>query len=226
MAPTYFDQFLITHYMLIPLILLAIIFPNAAFPTSREWLTSRYLTLQKWLITKLTCNLFTPLGVATHMWVPLLIALLMILMTLNSLGLLPYTCTPTTQLSVTLCLAAPIWLTTVVLGLLYDPNSAFAHYLPKGTPAMIAPLLVLIETASTFVRPMALAVRMTANLTAGHLLIQLISSAVMALSTSVPILAMLTAVPLALLTVLEIGVAIIQAYVFILLVTLYLQENT
>lgn len=86
-------------------------------------------------------------------------------------------------------------------------------------------MLVIIETASLLIRPIALGVRLTANLTAGHLLIQLTSTAVLALINSITLTASITLITLILLTCLEIAVALIQAYVFVLLLTLYLQEN-
>uniref|UniRef100_A0A8B9MRD6 ATP synthase F(0) complex subunit a n=1 Tax=Accipiter nisus TaxID=211598 RepID=A0A8B9MRD6_9AVES len=85
--------------------------------------------------------------------------------------------------------------------------------------------LILIETTSLLIRPLALGVRLTANLTAGHLLIQLISTATITLLPILPTVSILTSLILLLLTILEIAVAIIQAYVFVLLLSLYLQEN-
>uniref|UniRef100_A0A8C3QZW2 ATP synthase F(0) complex subunit a n=1 Tax=Cyanoderma ruficeps TaxID=181631 RepID=A0A8C3QZW2_9PASS len=85
--------------------------------------------------------------------------------------------------------------------------------------------LVIIETTSLLIRPFALGVRLTANLTAGHLLIQLISTATIALFPTIPAVSLLTLLILLLLTILEVAVAIIQAYVFVLLLSLYLQEN-
>lgn len=86
-------------------------------------------------------------------------------------------------------------------------------------------MLIIIETISLFIRPLALGVRLTANLTAGHLLIQLSATAVFVLLPLMPAVAVSTLVLMALLNILEIAVAIIQAYVFVLLLTLYLQEN-
>uniref|UniRef100_A0A8C3TC50 ATP synthase F(0) complex subunit a n=1 Tax=Chelydra serpentina TaxID=8475 RepID=A0A8C3TC50_CHESE len=77
-----------------------------------------------------------------------------------------------------------------------------------------------------FIRPLALGVRLTANLTAGHLLSQLTSTATIALLPTIPTLSLLTITIVLLLTALELAVAIIQAYVFVLLLNLYLQENT
>uniref|UniRef100_A0A8B9RWV5 ATP synthase F(0) complex subunit a n=1 Tax=Accipiter nisus TaxID=211598 RepID=A0A8B9RWV5_9AVES len=94
-----------------------------------------------------------------------------------------------------------------------------------STPTPLIPALILIETTSLLIRPLALGVRLTANLTAGHLLIQLISTASTVLLPILPTVSILTTLILLLLTILEIAVAIIQAYVFVLLLSLYLQEN-
>lgn len=141
------------------------------------------------------------------------------------LGLLPYTFTPTTQLSLNLGLAVPFWLATVLLGLRNQPTHALGHLLPEGTPTVLIPILIIIETISLFIRPLALGVRLTANLTAGHLLIQLIATAACVLLPLIPVVGLLTVIILILLTLLEVAVAMIQAYVFVLLLSLYLQEN-
>uniref|UniRef100_A0A3Q0RM79 ATP synthase F(0) complex subunit a n=1 Tax=Amphilophus citrinellus TaxID=61819 RepID=A0A3Q0RM79_AMPCI len=116
-------------------------------------------------------------------------------------------------------------LATVIIGIRYQPTHALGHLLPEGTPVLLIPVLIIIETISLFIRPLALGVRLTANLTAGHLLIQLIATAASVLLPLIPTVALLTAILLLLLTLLEVAVAIIQAYVFVLLLSLYLQEN-
>ncbi|OSJ19287.1 ATP synthase F0 subunit A, partial [Bradyrhizobium canariense] len=151
--------------------------------------------------------------------------LLLFLLTLTILGLLPYTFTPTTQLSLNMAFAVPLWFATVIIGIRNQPTHALGHLLPEGTPTLLIPVLIIIETISLFIRPLALGVRLTANLTAGHLLIQLIATAAFVLLPLIPTVAILTAVLLFLLTLLEIAVAIIQAYVLVLLLSLYLQEN-
>ena len=127
------------------------------------------------------------------------------LLTLNILGLLPYTFTPTTQLSLNMGLAVPLWLATVIIGIRTQPTHALGHFLPEGTPTPLIPVLIIIETISLFIRPLALGVRLTANLTAGHLLIHLISSAAFVLAPMIPTVAILTAILLFLLTLLESG---------------------
>nr|UDD75285.1 ATPase subunit 6 [Simenchelys sp. YL-2021] len=226
MALNFFDQFMSPTYMGIPLMALALTLPWLLFPTpTPRWLNNRLLTLQSWFINQFTQQLLLPLNVGGHKWAVMFTSLMVFLLTINLLGLLPYTFTPTTQLSLNLGLAVPLWLATVVIGMRNQPTAALGHLLPEGTPALLIPVLIIIETISLFIRPLALGVRLTANLTAGHLLIQLIATAVFVLLPMMTTVALLTAVVLFLLTLLEVAVAMIQAYVFVLLLSLYLQEN-
>nr|BBG74440.1 ATPase subunits 6 [Maurolicus muelleri] len=226
MTLSFFDQFLSPVFMGIPLIILALTLPWILFPTpSGRWLDNRLLTLQSWFINRFTQQLLTPLNLAGHKWATLLTSLMLFLISLNMLGLLPYTFTPTTQLSLNLGLAVPLWLATVIIGMRNQPTAALGHLLPEGTPTLLIPVLSIIETISLFIRPLALGVRLTANLTAGHLLIGLISTAAVVLLPLMPAVAILTTTVLFLLTLLEVAVAMIQAYVFVLLLSLYLQEN-
>nr|YP_003345208.1 ATP synthase F0 subunit 6 [Cynoponticus ferox]BAI53307.1 ATPase subunit 6 [Cynoponticus ferox] len=226
MMLNFFDQFMTPVYMGIPLMALALTLPWLLYPTpSQRWLNNRLLTLQNWSISRFTQQLFTPINIGGHKWAILLTSLMMFLFTTNLLGLLPYTFTPTTQLSLNMGFAVPLWLATVILGMRNQPTAALGHLLPEGTPPPLIPVLIIIETISLFIRPLALGVRLTANLTAGHLLIQLIATAAFVLLPMMPTVAVLTATVLFLLTLLEVAVAMIQAYVFVLLLSLYLQEN-
>nr|YP_009116235.1 ATP synthase F0 subunit 6 [Vanmanenia pingchowensis]AJD22549.1 ATP synthase F0 subunit 6 [Vanmanenia pingchowensis]AOR52835.1 ATP synthase F0 subunit 6 [Vanmanenia pingchowensis] len=226
MAMSFFDQFASPSYMGIPLIAIAIALPWVLLPLpSLRWMNNRLITVQGWLINRFTNQLMMPLNAEGHKWALLLASLMVFLFTTNMLGLLPYTFTPTTQLSLNMGLAVPLWLATVLIGLRNQPTIALGHLLPEGTPIPLIPVLIIIETISLFIRPLALGVRLTANLTAGHLLIQLIATAVFVLLPMMPTVAILTATVLFLLTLLEVAVAMIQAYVFVLLLSLYLQEN-
>nr|AHU88259.1 ATP synthase 6 [Apteronotus rostratus]AHU88261.1 ATP synthase 6 [Apteronotus rostratus]AZB87540.1 ATP synthase F0 subunit 6 [Apteronotus rostratus] len=226
MAPNFFDQFSSPTHFGVPLIMVALAFPWILYPTpSNRWLENRLITLQNWFINRFTQQLLLPLNPEGHKWALMLSSLMIFLISLNLLGLLPYTFTPTTQLSLNLGLAVPFWLATVLIGMRNRPTAALAHLLPEGTPPLLIPILIVIETVSLFIRPLALGVRLTANLTAGHLLIQLIATATAVLLPMTVTLAMLTMTVLFLLTLLEVAVAMIQAFVFILLLSLYLQEN-
>nr|YP_010892832.1 ATP synthase F0 subunit 6 [Nannoperca obscura]AEB26569.1 ATP synthase F0 subunit 6 [Nannoperca obscura]AGG69039.1 ATP synthase F0 subunit 6 [Nannoperca obscura]WJQ22536.1 ATP synthase F0 subunit 6 [Nannoperca obscura] len=226
MTLSFFDQFMSPVFLGIPLIAIALILPCIIFPTpTTRWLNNRLIAVQSWLINQFTSQLFLPLNPGAHKWAVMFMSLMLFLISLNMLGLLPYTFTPTTQLSLNMGLAVPLWLATVIIGMRNQPTVALGHLLPEGTPTLLIPVLIIIETISHFIRPLALGVRLTANLTAGHLLIQLIATAAFVLLPLMPTVALLTAALLFLLTLLEVAVAMIQAYVFVLLLSLYLQEN-
>nr|UZC57560.1 ATP synthase F0 subunit 6 [Eutropis multifasciata] len=223
---SFFDQFSSPQILGIPLIFLAMLLPILLVVTDTNRLVpNRITTMQTWLALLFTKQLMLPMNKAGHKWAAILLSLMLFLLSLNMLGLLPYTFTPTTQLSMNMGLAIPLWLATVLIGLRNQPTMSLGHLLPEGTPTPLVPVLIIIETISLFIRPLALGVRLTANLTAGHLLIQLISTAVFVLLPIMTTTASITYIVLLLLTGLEVAVAMIQAYVFTLLLSLYLQEN-
>nr|ALO77385.1 ATP synthase F0 subunit 6 [Agrilus sp. AGR01] len=139
----------------------------------------------------------------------------------NFLGLFPYIFTGTSHLSMTLALALPLWLSFMIYGWINNTIHMLAHLVPQGTPPALMPFMVCIETISNIIRPGTLAVRLTANMIAGHLLLTLLGNTGNSLSTY--FIGGLVMVQLALLT-LESAVSIIQAYVFAVLSTLYSSE--
>nr|QXU60325.1 ATP synthase F0 subunit 6 [Pternistis swainsonii] len=223
---SFFDQFSSPYLLGVPLILPSLLLPALLLPSpGHRWISNRLSTLQLWSTHLITKQLMTPLNKTGHKWALLLTSLILMLLSINLMGLLPYTFTPTTQLSMNMALAIPLWLATLLTGLRNQPSASLAHLLPEGTPTPLIPALIMIETTSLLIRPLALGVRLTANLTAGHLLIQLISTATITLLPMMPSISALTTLILFLLTILEVAVAMIQAYVFVLLLSLYLQEN-
>nr|YP_011004469.1 ATP synthase F0 subunit 6 [Mesechinus orientalis]WPT27124.1 ATP synthase F0 subunit 6 [Mesechinus orientalis] len=221
-----FTSFITPTFMGLPVTILIIMFPSLLFIKHSRLITNRIMALQQWMIKMVTKQMMNTHNTKGQTWTLLLISLIMFIASTNILGLLPHTFTPTTQLSMNLGMAIPLWAGTVILGFRLKLKSSLAHFLPQGTPLPLIPMLIIIETISLFIQPMALAVRLTANITAGHLLIHLIGSATLSLITIYTSTAMITFVILLLLTILEIAVALIQAYVFTLLVSLYLHDNS
>nr|YP_009024884.1 ATP synthase F0 subunit 6 [Allochrocebus lhoesti]AHN49867.1 ATP synthase F0 subunit 6 [Allochrocebus lhoesti] len=203
-----------------------ILFPMLLIPTSKHLINNRLITIQHNLIQPILKQMMITHNAKGQTWSLMLVSLIIFIAMTNLLGLLPHSFTPTTQLSMNLAMAIPLWAGTVITGLRFKTKNSLAHLLPQGTPTLLIPMLVLIETTSLLIQPMALAVRLTANITAGHLLMHLIGSTVLALLTINLPVALLTYTLLMLLTILEIAVALIQAYVFTLLVSLYLHNNT
>nr|AIW06214.1 ATP synthase F0 subunit 6 [Siphlonurus sp. MT-2014] len=139
----------------------------------------------------------------------------------NFLGLFPYIFTSSSHLTFTLALALPLWLSFMIYGWINHTQHMFAHLVPQGTPPVLMPFMVCIETISNVIRPGTLAVRLAANMIAGHLLMTLLGNT--GPSLSLTILSFLIIGQIALL-VLESAVAIIQSYVFAVLSTLYSSE--
>nr|WDD44865.1 ATP synthase subunit 6 [Crocidura batakorum] len=221
-----FASFITPTMLGLPIVMLIILFPSIMFPAPNRLITNRLTTLQYWLIQLTSKQMMMIHNQKGQTWTLMLMSLILFIGSTNLLGLLPHSFTPTTQLSMNLAMAIPLWAGAVIIGFRYKTKSSLAHFLPQGTPLPLIPMLVIIETISLFIQPMALAVRLTANITAGHLLIHLIGGATLVLSNISPATALITFIILIMLTVLEFAVALIQAYVFTLLVSLYLHDNT
>nr|AKI84696.1 ATP synthase F0 subunit 6 [Crocidura sp. JAE-2015] len=221
-----FASFATPTMMGLPIVILIIMFPTMMFPTPNRLITNRLTTLQQWLIQLTSKQMMIIHNKKGQTWTLMLMSLILFIGSTNLLGLLPHSFTPTTQLSMNLGMAIPLWAGAVITGFRYKTKASLAHFLPQGTPLPLIPMLIIIETISLFIQPMALAVRLTANITAGHLLIHLIGGATLVLSNISPTTALITFIILMMLTILEFAVALIQAYVFTLLVSLYLHDNT
>nr|WEW63529.1 ATP synthase F0 subunit 6 [Galegeeska rufescens] len=221
-----FASFITPTLVGMPIVTLIIAFPNILFPQPKRLLNNRWVTIQQWLISLILKQMMSMHNTKGRTWSLMLISLILFIGSTNLLGLLPHSFTPTTQLSMNLGMAIPLWAGAVIMGFRHKTKSSLAHFLPQGTPIPLIPMLIIIETISLFIQPMALAVRLTANITAGHLLIHLIGGATLVLMSISTPTAMITFTILILLTILEFAVALIQAYVFTLLVSLYLHDNT
>nr|AVJ52318.1 ATP synthase F0 subunit 6 [Eurygaster dilaticollis] len=151
----------------------------------------------------------------------LTIALFMFILTNNAMGLLPYVFTSSSHLVFTMTLALPLWLSIMLFGWINHTNHMFTHLVPMGTPAILMPFMVLIETISNLIRPGSLAVRLTANMIAGHLLMSLLGNN--SINASNIVLIFIMSIQM-MLMMFETAVAIIQAYVFSVLSTLYTSE--
>jgi len=151
------------------------------------------------------------------------ISLFLIVVINNFYGLFRYIFTSSRHLTITLSLAIPLWVSFILLGWVNYTKYIFAHIVPHGTPSLLISFIVLIESVSNIIRPGTLAVRLTANIIAGHLLITLLGNQTASASCLLVSVLLFTQI---LLLLLESGVAIIQAYVIIVLSTLYSREIT
>nr|AQM40062.1 ATP synthase F0 subunit 6 [Capnogryllacris melanocrania] len=191
-------------------------------PTSFWFLPSRHHILWNKIINTLHFEFKTLIGPWGYNGSTFIfISLFSLILFNNFLGLFPYIFTSTSHLTMTLTLALPLWLSFMIYGWLNHTQHMFAHLVPQGTPPILMPFMVCIETISNIIRPGTLAVRLAANMIAGHLLLTLLGNTGPTLTTSLFMFLLIG--QLALLT-LEAAVAMIQSYVFAVLATLYSSE--
>jgi len=198
------------------LIIILILFPCYwAVPTNINIFFSNIVNILHKEI-KVTLGKTTPIGTSLF-----LISILIFIIHNNVIGLLPYIFTASSHITITLTLALPFWASLILFGWINSAVNMLAHLVPQGTPAILMMFIVLIETIRNIIRPLTLAVRLTANIIAGHLLITLIGNQA-AVRSIITLLGVINA--FILLTILEMAVAFIQAYVFAVLLTLYVNE--
>lgn len=169
-------------------------------------------------------------GLTLTAYTPILYSLLVLLLTLNLIGMLPYLFTLTAHIAVTLLLSLIINLAIVLRLVSRHGLLALNTFLPKDVPVPVLPLLILIETVSYVIKALTLAVRLFANITSGHILLTILlgfAYATLLTGTSIPLLlvALLILSLCLILTLLELGVAIVQASVFTLLTSLYVADS-
>nr|YP_010735824.1 ATP synthase F0 subunit 6 [Myrmeleomastax wideis]WEL32799.1 ATP synthase F0 subunit 6 [Myrmeleomastax wideis] len=149
------------------------------------------------------------------------ISILMMMVLNNFMGLFPYIFTSTSHLAMTLSIALPIWISFMLYGWIINTNNMFTHLVPQGTPNILMSFMVLIETISNIIRPGTLAVRLSANMIAGHLLLTLIGNTGTSISYKLMLFMLIIQL---MLMMLESAVAVIQGYVFSVLSILYSSE--
>nr|QQQ88923.1 ATP synthase F0 subunit 6 [Hyalella franciscae] len=188
-----------------------------------QWVVStRYTSLFNKLKIYLYSE-FYPIVKKTSFILLISLSMLLFIMFNNVMGLFPYVFTSSAHLSLSLSLGLSMWISLMMYGWLNNSSNLLVHLIPQGTPFILMPFMVIIETISNAIRPGTLAVRLSANMIAGHLLLSLLSDAFSI--TPLLLTPLLLSAELALMS-LEVAVAFIQSYVFSVLVTLYISEFT
>nr|NP_008176.1 ATP synthase F0 subunit 6 [Katharina tunicata]AAC48363.1 ATPase subunit 6 [Katharina tunicata] len=158
-------------------------------------------------------------------FINMVISIFLLLILVNLSGLLPYVFSLSSHLSFAFCFGLPFWLSLIFSGDLYV-SEVVSHLLPSGAPGILNPFLVLVETVSISVRPITLSVRLAANMSAGHIILGLIGSYLSVGLFCYPILVLgLLLFVQVFYFLFEIGVSLIQAYIFSLLVSLYSDDH-
>ena len=151
---------------------------------------------------------------------PFVFTLFMFILFANMIGLVPGSFAVTSHVIVTFALAAVVFLGVTLIAIAKHGLKFFSYFLPPDTPLYMAPLLVPIEVISYLARPITLSLRLFANMMAGHTMLHVFAGFVIALGVfGIAPMAVIVA-----LYVLELLVALLQAYVFAILTCLYLHD--
>jgi len=148
-------------------------------------------------------------------------ALFMFVLFCNMFGMVPYSFTVTSHIIVTFGLAAFVFIGITIIGFIKHGFGYLKLFVPSGVPAILLPLIIIIEIVSYLSRPMSLSVRLFANMMAGHTMMKVFGGFVISLGIVGGWLPLSFSVAL---TGLEILVAFLQAYVFAILTCIYLND--
>ena len=160
-------------------------------------------------------------GTEGRRYFPFIFTLFVFILFCNTLGMVPFSFTPTSHIIVTFALAFVVFVGVTIIGFAKNGTGFLRLFAPAGVPMALMPLLVPIEVISYFVRPISLSVRLFANMMAGHTMLKVFGGFVVSLGLLLGWAPLLFLVAL---TGLEIGIALLQAYVFTILTCLYLHD--
>nr|YP_010987697.1 ATP synthase F0 subunit 6 [Psyllopsis discrepans]WON66129.1 ATP synthase subunit 6 [Psyllopsis discrepans] len=198
------------------------IFTIMFIPTSYWKIKSRY-NMKMNYITNILNNEFKMLFMKNIMMkgsTLICVSLFFFIMINNLTSNFPYTFCCSAHLVFSISLSIPIWMSIIIFCWINLTKSMLSHLVPSGTPTTLMPLMVMIEMSSNLIRPFALAVRLTANLIAGHLLMALLGNT-MNINNNYWMIILLVQTTF---MMFELMVAMIQSYVFSVLMTLYSSE--
>lgn len=228
---SYFDHFILINiinpYITDSLIImLGVIVLWTLMNYSKKIIPSRFQSSIEIIIEHWALLIEENLGEKSKFYILPLFSLFIFILTINLFGFFLYTFPVTTHISITFGAAFSIWLSILILGFYKFRTSFFSIFMPLGAPLNLSPLLVLIEVASNLSKPVALGMRLAANLTAGHILLAILANFSMkllffssSLTNLFPIFIIIFMVGL------EVGVLVIQAYVFCMLTMIYIKDS-
>ena len=189
------------------------------------------LTIFKQLYIFIYNIILTYLPYKARIYFPFFLYLFLYIVTTNLIGILPYAFTMTSHLSITFTLSFMVWFGCVIIGFTYNGLRFFSLFLPKGIPFVLVPFLVAIETISYIFRSVSLALRLFANIVAGHILLDTLALFLHKMLypstftfTNI-LIAILPFIMCIVLILFECVVAVLQGYIFIVLSCIYLKDS-
>jgi len=188
---------------------------------SRQLVPSKLQSLVEMLVEFIRGIILDTMGPDGMRFFPFIASLFVFILFANMLGLIPGSYTVTSQIVVTAAFALTVYGMSVVLGFVLHGLKFIGILIPPGTPGWLLPLMMPIELVSQLARPVSLAVRLFANMTAGHVILGVLFG--LAITGGLLIGWLPFAFTIAM-NALEVGIAFIQAYIFTVLTCVYLSD--
>lgn len=161
------------------------------------------------------------LGEKGKHYISFLFSLMLFLFILNICNLIPGLFACTNQLALTFTLALIVFILIICIGFFEHGIKFFLFFIPNGLPMLLKPFMFVLELISFFIRPISLALRLTINMIAGHIMLHIINSFS---ASSIGLSNAVTIAILSILSIFEIAVAGLQAYVFAVLSCIYIAD--
>jgi F-type H+-transporting ATPase subunit a len=214
-------------YMFVAVALISILMIGGS--AGRQLVPGRFQSMAEISYEFIASTIRSTAGTEGMKFFPLIFSLFMFICVSNLVGIIPYTFTISSHIIVTVALALLVFFTVLIYGVYKNGLKFFKIFVPSGVPVFVLPLVVFIEVLSFFfVKPVSHALRLFANMLAGHIALKVFAGFVAMLGVSLGALGWVGGIaPLALtvaLTALELLVAFLQAYVFAMLACIYLND--
>jgi F-type H+-transporting ATPase subunit a len=217
----------IGFYLLISLsiaLVLSLLASNSNKIVSNSWSISQesvYTTVNNVVLNQISAS-------KGQIYFPFIYALFIFILINNLLGMIPYSFASTSHFILTFSLSFTIVLGATILGFEKHGFKFFSLFVPSGCPLGLLPLLVMIEFISYLSRAVSLGLRLAANVLSGHMLLNILSGFIYNIMTSGVIFFILGLIPLVFVIAicgLELGIAFIQAQVFVVLTSSYIKDS-
>lgn len=217
----------ITNYTIGVIVVLAMAFMFVLLPfRTRALIPGRWQVVAEGLFKVINDMLIEAAGPKAKPFLPYIFSIFLFIVMGNLLGLVPGFYTVTSQLVANLLLALSVIAVVLVTGFVKHGAHFFMLFVPSGVPVILAPFITLIEVVSFFVRPFSLSLRLFANMLAGHILLKVFAGMTAAVATSgwVASVGVLPVIMNVIIVGFEVFVALLQAYIFTILSSVYLRD--
>lgn len=165
------------------------------------------------------------INVSGYAYFPVIFSLFLFILVANLIGMSLYSFTLTSHVTIAFTLSFSFFIGIVLVGILIQKSSFVNTFIPSGAPKMLIPFLIGIEIISYFSRPFSLGIRLFANLMSGHTLLAILANFAFLISQKNIVIALIPFALIVAIVGLEAMIAVLQAYVFTVLVCIYLNDS-